>query len=70
MFIVIYFTTPTYWLAEFKRGQDEPNEVTTPGMVKKIHKMYWMTDKTRRLQNEKKSSMYVHERSGRENIIW
>lgn len=42
------FTTVKYWVAEFKRGrtscQDEhrsgrPNEVTTPEMVKKIHKM-------------------------------
>ncbi|XP_017481945.1 PREDICTED: putative uncharacterized protein FLJ37770 [Rhagoletis zephyria] len=41
------FTTVKYWVAEFKRGrtscQDEhrsgrPNEVTTPEMVKKIHK--------------------------------
>ena len=43
MFIII-----KYWVAEFKRGrmtcQDKhrngrPNEVTTPEMVKKIHKM-------------------------------
>ncbi|EFN76544.1 Histone-lysine N-methyltransferase SETMAR, partial [Harpegnathos saltator] len=42
------FTTVKYWMAEFKRGrtscQDEhrsgrPNEVTTPEMMKKIHKM-------------------------------
>jgi histone-lysine N-methyltransferase SETMAR len=42
------FTTIKYWVAEFKRGrkscQDEhrsgrPNEVTTPEMVTKIHKM-------------------------------
>jgi histone-lysine N-methyltransferase SETMAR len=42
------FTTIKYWVAEFKRGrtscQDEhrsgrPMEVTTPEMVKKIHKM-------------------------------
>ena len=42
------FSTVKYWVAEFKRGrtscQDEhrsgrPNEVTTPEMVKKIHKM-------------------------------
>ena len=42
------FTTVNYWVAEFKRGhtscQDEhrsgrPNEVTTPEIVKKIHKM-------------------------------
>ncbi|EFN83711.1 Histone-lysine N-methyltransferase SETMAR, partial [Harpegnathos saltator] len=42
------FITVKYWMAEFKRGrtscQDEhrsgrPNEVTTPEMVKKIHKM-------------------------------
>ncbi|XP_036336110.1 histone-lysine N-methyltransferase SETMAR-like [Rhagoletis pomonella] len=41
------FTTVKYWVAQFKRGptscQDEhrsgrPNEVTTPEMVKKIHK--------------------------------
>ncbi|XP_017478430.1 PREDICTED: histone-lysine N-methyltransferase SETMAR-like [Rhagoletis zephyria] len=41
------FTTVKYWVAEFKRGrtscQDEhcsgrPNEVTTPEMMKKIHK--------------------------------
>lgn len=41
------FATVKYWVAEFKRGrtscQDEhrsgrPNEVTTPEMVKKIHK--------------------------------
>ncbi|XP_036347711.1 histone-lysine N-methyltransferase SETMAR-like [Rhagoletis pomonella] len=41
------FTTVKYWVAEFKRSrtscQDEhrssrPNEVTTPEMVKKIHK--------------------------------
>ncbi|XP_017482304.1 PREDICTED: putative uncharacterized protein FLJ37770 [Rhagoletis zephyria] len=41
------FTAVKYWVAEFKRGrsscQDEhrsgrPNEVTTPEMVKKIHK--------------------------------
>ena len=42
------FTTVEHWVAEVKRGcmscQDEhrsggPNEVTTPKMVKKIHKM-------------------------------
>ncbi|EFN88306.1 Putative uncharacterized protein FLJ37770, partial [Harpegnathos saltator] len=42
------FTTVKYWVAEFKRGrmscQDEhrsgqPKEVTTPEMVKKIHKV-------------------------------
>lgn len=42
------FTTVKYWVAEFKRGrtncQDEPrsgrpNEVTSPEMVKKIHKI-------------------------------
>lgn len=42
------FTTIKYWVAKFKRGrancQDEhrsgrPNEVTTPEMVKKTHKM-------------------------------
>jgi histone-lysine N-methyltransferase SETMAR len=42
------FTTPKYWAAEFKRGrtscQDQhrsgrPIELTTPEMVKKMHKM-------------------------------
>ncbi|EFN78432.1 hypothetical protein EAI_13701, partial [Harpegnathos saltator] len=35
------FTTVKYWVAEFKRGRTSgrPNEVTTPEMVKKIHKM-------------------------------
>ncbi|GFS49076.1 mariner transposase [Trichonephila clavipes] len=43
------FTTVKYWVAEFKRSHtscqdmhrsDRPIEVTTPEMVKKIHKVY------------------------------